>query len=236
MKLNNKFLLNIFILALILLAAFKIILPFFTEQITDINTNLALRILFFIVLIWVIIRSYIARSRNTSSNSATSILLWVIIFALLIIGYAFRFELESFKNRVLAVLIPSYSWTNKQGQLVIARSKDGHFYLDATTANNNKIKFLIDTGASDIALTKQDAIKLGFNLSAIKYTRQYSTANGLSYAAPVRIKQLTIGEKTFFNLEAHINSGGLDISLLGMSLIGDFKNFKITNDLLILKY
>lgn len=163
-------------------------------------------------------------------------ILWSIIFAVLIVLYAFRFELESLKERVLSVLVPSYSWTNEKGQLVIARSNNGHFYLDATTKSNRKLKFLVDTGATDIALTEEDAKNLGFNISKLKYTQKYSTANGISYAAPVRIDQLTIGNKTFRNLEAHITSGGLDISLLGMSLIGSFKDFKITRDMLILSY
>lgn len=161
---------------------------------------------------------------------------WLGIFAVLIVVYAFRFELDTLKDRVLAVLIPSYSWTNDEGQLVIARHKNGHFYVNATTENKNSIKFLIDTGASDIALTKEAARKLGFDLSKLTYSQRYITANGDSFAAPVRIKQLTIGKKTFYNLKAHITSGDLDISLLGMTLIEDFDNFKITQDLLILSY
>jgi predicted aspartyl protease len=52
----------------------------------------------------------------------------------------------------------------------------------------------------------------------------------------VVIKELTIHKKTFYNVEAHVASAGLDISLLGMSLIEDFANFKITKDMLILEY
>ena len=235
MKLNNKFLLKVLIFGLILLVASKI-LQLFKEQNTIINTGQILQVLFFVALILFLVRGYFARRNENKSGSITNILLWLMIFVMLITGYAFRFELESFKERILAVIIPSYSWTNEQGELVIARNRDGHFYLNATTIDGHKIKFLIDTGASDIALTKHDAIKLGFNLSNLKYTRQYNTANGISAAAPVRIKQLTVGDKTFYNLEAHITHGGLDISLLGMSLLREFKDFKITNDLLILSY
>lgn len=163
-------------------------------------------------------------------------LLWLLIFIVLIVVYAFRFELETLKDRVLAVLIPSYSWTNDDGHLVIARHKNGHFYINAYGKHYQKVLFLVDTGASDIALTKEDARKLGFDLSRLRYTKQYSTANGISAAAPVRIPQLTIGKKTFYNIEGHITSGDLDISLLGMSLIEDFKDFKITQDMLILSY
>jgi len=164
------------------------------------------------------------------------VLWWILIFATLIVMHAFRFELEFVKDRVLAVLIPSYSWTNDQGELVVARNQNGHFYVDAYTVSNHKVNFLIDTGATDIALTKDAAIKFGIDVSKLSYTKRYSTANGISYAAPTRIKQITIGKKTFYNVEAHVTSGGLDTPLLGMSLIEDFKDFKITQDLLILSY
>ena len=165
-----------------------------------------------------------------------NVILWLGIFCLLILVYAFRFELSSIKERVIAVLVPSYSWINNSGQFVIARSSNGHFYLDAVGSKNQVIHFLVDTGASDVALTRQDAIKLGFKLDALNYTRKYNTANGVSYAAPVVIKELIIHKKTFYNVEAHVASEGLDISLLGMSLIEDFANFKITKDMLILEY
>lgn len=165
-----------------------------------------------------------------------NIIIWLGVFCLLIIVYAFRFELAVVKERIISVLIPSYSWTNDKGQLVVARSRDGHFYLNATTEKNQIIHFLVDTGASDVALTKKDAITLGFNPDELDYTRRYNTANGISYAAPVVIKQLSINKKTFYNIEAHVASEGLDVSLLGMSLIGNFSNFKITKDTLILEY
>jgi len=198
-----------------------------------------LKILFWIALL--IFISYVffsnrKRKQDSSSSTKGGIILWLMIFSALIVVYAFRFELESVKNRVLAVLIPSYSWTNEQGQLVIARSQDGHFYVNVRTPQGQDVRFLVDTGASDIALTKDAAQKFGFSLANLKYTQKYSTANGVSYAAPVRIKKLTIGKKAFYNQGAHITSGGLDVPLLGMSVIGEFDHFKITQDMLILSY
>ena len=177
---------------------------------------------------------YVRRGRLT--YFIKNMILWLIIFFVIIAFYAFRFELKYSGERILAVLIPSYSFTNASGQLVISRSSDTHFYVNGLTPNNSKITFLVDTGASDIALTKDDAKKLGVNVGDLKYTQKYNTANGVSYSAPVRIDKLTIGEKTFYNLEAHVSSGGLDISLLGMSIIGKFNDFKITKDMLILSY
>jgi aspartyl protease family protein len=163
------------------------------------------------------------------------IAIWYMIFLLAIIGYAFRFEVEYIGKRTLAVIIPSYSWGNNSGELIISRSSDGHFYLD-TLINNVKVRFMVDTGASNIALTKKDAVNLGFNLSKLNYSKTYLTANGTNAAAPLKLRTLQIGSSIFHNVEASVGKGELDISLLGMSVISLFKSFKIDKDLLTLTY
>jgi len=163
------------------------------------------------------------------------ILIWKVIFYILIICYAFRFELQDAGYRVLAVLAPSYSWTNEKGQIMISRSQDGHFYTYAQV-NGVIVKFMIDTGASDVALTKEAAKLLKFDLAKLEFTKSYSTANGISSAAPVNLTQFKMGNKIFENVKAHIGTGGLDISLLGMSIIGRFKSFNIDKDILKLTY
>ena len=189
----------------------------------------------FFLLILLIYVGYMAFTRP-KKGAIKNIILWFGVFCLLILAYAYRFEFTNIKERVISVLIPSYSWTNNKGQLVIARSGNGHFYLDAAGEHEQIIHFLVDTGASDIALTREDAIKLGFKPEKLSYTRRYSTANGTSYAAPVIIKQLTIGKKIFYNIKASVAKQGLDTSLLGMNLIENFSDFKITKDMLILEY
>ena len=46
---------------------------------------------------------------------------------------------------------------------------------------------MIDTGASDVAITKEDAIRIGFDINKLRYTKFYSTANGTSASAPVML-------------------------------------------------
>ena len=132
------------------------------------------------------------------------------------------------------MLIPSYNWSTEAGEIIIARSGDGHFYIDAVV-NNVKISFMIDTGASDVALTKEDAQKLGFDLTQLKYTRTYLTANGENKAAPIKLDSVIIG-KEFKDVSGHIGLGDLDVSLLGMSVLERFKGFRIDKELLILNY
>lgn len=199
------------------------------------DLNLVLRIIFLVILLAFI--SYGFFNRKTSNKQTLkSVLLWLLILVSLIMLYAFRFELVKLKDRLLSVLVPNYQFENIAGELTIARNHDGHFYLDSYIENNQSIHFLVDTGASDVALTPEDAKKLGFDLSKLNYNKRYYTANGVIFAAPVIIKQLPIGKKIFYNIKASISTGGLDVSLLGMSLIQKFSRFRINDDFLILTY
>lgn len=192
-------------------------------------------IIFVVIILSFLVLSYI-RSRKSENSTFAMLAGWVSIFLMLITIYAFRFELKDFKNRILAVLIPSYSWSSEPGQIRVSRHQNGHFYLYGYSQANRKVEFLVDTGATNIALNMSDAIKLGIDVNNLRYTQRYSTANGINYGAPVIIPYLRIGEKVFTDVRAHIIRTGLDTSLLGMSLIDDFKDFQISRDMLILNY
>jgi aspartyl protease family protein len=231
---HKSFKLLLFI-ALIILGLFSFnLLPRIIEKYHALDSYDVSRLFF--LLAFIAFLTYSFWHNRGSESSLPSILLWITIFAVVIIGYAFRFELGTLKERVMAVLLPSHTWTNEKGELVIARENDGHFYINVYGATNQKTRFLIDTGATDVALTKEDAIKLGINVDNLQYTRTYNTANGPSKAAPVKIPVLTIGKKSFYNVDGHVSKVGMDISLLGMSVIDNFSNFTITKDMLILKY
>ena len=161
---------------------------------------------------------------------------WLLIFLLIITAYAFKSELSTISERVIATIMPSYVVDDStKHKLTISRSQDKHFYIQVKI-NNKKIKFMIDTGASDVAISARDAIALGINLSNLHYTKEYSTANGITLAAPIILDKVEIGPVEFNKVKAHINKGDLDVSLLGMSLISRFKSFTIDSDLLILEY
>ncbi len=189
----------------------------------------------FIMLLIMVSIIYNVVTNNNIRIFSAQLLAWSGIFLAIIIAYAFRFELNYVTQRVVSVLVPSYNWTSKQGEMVISRNNDGHFYL-YVIVNSATIKFMVDTGASDVALTTQDAKTLGFDLSKLNYTKTYSTANGASKAALVILDSVKIGDGVFRNIEAHIGTGGLDISLLGMSVLEKFRGFKIDRDMLILSY
>ena len=94
--------------------------------------------------------------------------IWIIIALLALIAYSYRYELQSVKEKVTRELIPGTSTHDRKARkLILTRAQDGHFYLNSIV-NNQKIRFLIDTGASDVALSLNDARKIGINIKKIK--------------------------------------------------------------------
>jgi len=105
------------------------------------------------------------------------------------------------------------------GPLVIDRSSDGQFHV-AADVDGRRMDFLIDTGASSIALRESDAARLGIHPSRREYSGRASTANGVVAVAPVELNRVDIGTLTVRNVRAVIfPDEALGQNLLGMSFL-----------------
>lgn len=164
---------------------------------------------------------------------------WLAIFMLVIVAYSFRDELGSITDRTRAELIPGEARELSQSQtgslaVAIRKSDDGHFYANAKV-NNTSIRFLVDTGASTIALSLADAKRLRIDLDALNYIINVSTASGQTLGAPIMLEKVSIGKITLRDVEAIIIKDGLSTSLLGMSFIGRLQKFEASRNQLILR-
>ena len=123
-----------------------------------------------------------------------------------------------------------------QGSVVsIPKShQDGQFWADATV-NSGYVRFLVDTGASAVALTKEDAQKAGLRLHELTYNVPIRTAGGRNMAARVKIKSISVGAITLRNIEALVVPEGLETSLLGMSYLGQLQKVEATPSALLLR-
>ena len=116
----------------------------------------------------------------------------------------------------------------------IRKSPDGQFWTDGR-ANSANIKFLIDTGASVVALTPEDARRAGHNPRNMKFDIPVNTANGQIFAGRVQLKSVTIGAVTVRDVEALVVPEGLSVSLLGMSYLGRLQKVEATPTMMILR-
>lgn len=123
--------------------------------------------------------------------------------------------------------------TVQGGITAIPKAADGHFWAEARV-NTTTVRFLVDTGASVVALTPEDAHRLGINLNSLVYDQDVTTAMGKTKAARVMIQSVGIGQNRMANVEALVIREGLSTSLLGMSYLGRLSRFEATPRSLIL--
>lgn len=108
-------------------------------------------------------------------------------------------------------------------------------YHTTGRVNSGYVEFLVDTGASSIALTLNDARKAGVNINELRYTVPVSTAGGTNYAAYVKLDSVALGGITLRNVDALVIKEGLSISLLGMTWLGQLQEVKATPNALLLR-
>lgn len=168
-----------------------------------------------------------AAFRSQPGTALRNIAIWIAIGLVLVLGY-------SLKDQIGGALMPSAGTEGPGGEMIFQRASDGHFHVEAEV-DGTIIRFLVDTGASDVVLTKADAQRLGFDTASLDYTQVYSTANGTVYGAPIRLSAMTVGAIRVDDVKASVNSGEMDGSLLGMSFLSRLSGFTVEGDRLILK-
>jgi len=120
-------------------------------------------------------------------------------------------------------------------ELVLQAGPHGHFIV-AAAVNGKTITFLVDTGASAIYLTPEDAKRLGWPPQRLTFSERYSSAAGEVRAAPVTLRSLRIGQLELFDLPASVGEQPSDISLLGMSFLKRLDSYQVRGDRLILAW
>lgn len=180
----------------------------------------------YLALLGAVVAGYfLAQNRRNLGKVAQQAMIWVLIFVGVIAGYGLWSDIQ----RDLA---PRQSVLST-GQVEVPRMFDGHFYLTARL-NGEPVEFVVDTGATDVVLTKADALRIGIDLDALTYTGSAMTANGMVRTARARIDRISVGEIEDRNLEVWINEGEMDRSLLGMAYLRRFSRIEIADDTLIL--
>lgn len=160
--------------------------------------------------------------------------IWSVVGFMGIALYSYRFEFSDFKARILGEINPSSALVGKNSEIIINLSQDGHFYLDVKI-NGVAMRFMIDTGASDITLSLEEARRIGINPEKLLFNKPYQTANGTSWGASIMLDEIEVADKKFYNISASVNNSDMGISLLGMSFLRQFHRYEFYRDKLVLE-
>lgn len=186
-----------------------------------------------LLLLTILISGLISRRDFAYAKMFKYFAIWSLVGFVFVILYSYRFEFSDFKNRILGEINPS-SARLEGDKLVINLAQDGHFYIDANVKNQT-IHFMIDTGASDMVLSQNDAKKIGIKEGDLEFNKSYQTANGKVFGALITIDEIEFSGVKFYNVKASVNGGEMGDSLLGMNFLRRFKRYEFYQDRLVLE-
>ncbi len=106
----------------------------------------------------------------------------------------------------------------------------------AAWVDGTDIDFIVDTGASTVVLSPDDASRLGLHPSSLDYDAVFSTANGEIRAAMVTLSDLRIGPIELDDVKAAVIQSPMAMSLLGMTPLDRLCGYEVEGDRMILRW
>lgn len=166
-----------------------------------------------------------------------AIVMVVLVFGgMVLLGYQFGPAGPSGKTTRVSAPKPSRTAAYSTGgeTLVIPPGRGGHYAVDAQI-NGREIGMLVDTGATLVALSREDAEEIGIAAFQLDYSGRVATANGTARAARVILDEIALGDIVVRDVSAVVIDAPLATSLLGMSFLSRLGGFTVKDGKLILR-
>ncbi|MEO8142154.1 MAG: TIGR02281 family clan AA aspartic protease [Sphingomicrobium sp.] len=152
------------------------------------------------------------------------------------VGGTFSRESQPYESRMLsassATVVASPGVVPGQG-ITLDRAPDGHFYADAQV-NGISVHFMVDTGASGVALSADDARRVGLPYFSSEFSAVGHGASGEVRGKIVTLDRVTLGGKSVENVSGAILEGS-EMSLLGQSFLGQMGTIEISHDRMVIR-
>lgn len=181
----------------------------------------------------------LAGRRGNFGEVSRNIAIWLLIILGLVTAYLYRDDARNVAARVTAGLIPGTAivTTTSDGvnEVIIHKTRGNHFQTNVTVGGK-VLPMLVDTGASTVVLSYDDARTIGLDPRQLNFSVTVMTANGRAQAAPVRLDEVSIGPIVRRNIRALVaEDGRLGESLLGMSFLSTLGSLQMQTDELRLR-
>jgi aspartyl protease family protein len=195
---------------------------------------------FLLALLVYIAGGVMTRYGGGAAAMARDAVTWLALGLGLVTLYAYKDELTPIAARVVGELLPGTAMTVETSaggltEVKIRKRLDGHFTAKVDV-NGKPVTMIVDTGASSIVLTPEDAKKAGIDPEKLTYRVPVLTANGRTVAARIRLDEVSIGPLDRTKVEALVaRPGALTQSLLGMSFLSRLRSYEFSGDFLTLR-
>lgn len=185
-------------------------------------------LVYLLLLFLLVAGSYFLVSRARLGQVLTQAAIWALIFLGTIAAYGLWPEIRQ------ALLPTQAAVVTPEGRAVaVPQAMNGHYYL-TLSVNGAPVTFTVDTGATDLVLSREDARRAGLDPDRLAYLGSAETANGTVRTARVTLDEVSLEGITDRRLPAVVTDGDLDSSLLGMTYLHLFSRLEIAEGELIL--
>lgn len=167
---------------------------------------------------------FVAHNRASWGKVTQQAVIWALIFLGAIAAVGLWGDI-----RRTALSLPEIS----EDRVEIPRGADGHYHL-TLQVNGTPVAFVVDTGATNIVLSRADAAHAGIDVAALRFLGTAYTANGPVRTARVVLDSIALGGMRDTGVPAYVNGGDHEGSLLGMDYLQRFPEITIRGDRMIL--
>jgi aspartyl protease family protein len=191
-----------------------------------------------LVFFGILLTYFILRFSQNNAPIKTTLqqgVVWIGFFFLVIAGYSYWPQIQQFWLPVEQQLLPSKGQRlDHLRSISFPLSNNGHYVIESRI-EGTPLRLMVDTGASKVVLTQDDAERIGINLRHLTFNQPMQTANGLVFGAPITLREIEIGPITIENISAIVSDVGLEQSLLGMSFLEKLSSWRVDDGKLIME-
>ena len=193
---------------------------------SNLDTFDQMSLVYLSIVLLVVLAGAVAARREPFGKTLRNALVWLCIFVVLVVAASFRDADGRWFGRLRGELDPAGGAVTADGALRFVAGEDGHFRVRARV-DGVDVRFLVDTGASDIVLTRATATRIGLNPDTLRYDGVVSTANGMARSARAKVGVIDIGGIVRRDLAVSVGDSGLDINLLGMRYLNTLSGWRV---------
>ena len=185
------------------------------------------RLIYLLILLVAVGGWVLAETRANLGKSLRMLMAWGLIILGLMAGYGLW---EDVRRDVM----PRQSVLSDGSAIAVPRGPGGHYFL-TVNVEGTPIDFIVDTGATDVVLTMQDARAAGLDPDNLPFLGSARTANGAVKTAFTTVDFMSVGPVRYDKVQVAVNGGEMAESLLGMSFLSRFDKIEISGNELILR-
>lgn len=184
-------------------------------------------LIYLVLLGGVLVSWFFVQGRASLGKTMQQMAAWGLIFVGVIAVFGLWSDIRS-------TVLPQQMVMGDEGRIELPRAPDGHYYV-TLQINGTPTRFVVDTGATSVVLTRSAAERAGIDVASLHFLSEAMTANGRVQTAPVTLDTVALGPFADQRVAAYVNAGEMQNSLLGMTYLDRYDSLQISGGKMVLQ-